>query len=54
MSLGDGDREFVAVKIWDTVGEDQVLKAEYKGVISGRMWVSQFRWMLLTGVLTFA
>jgi hypothetical protein len=29
----------VSVKIWDTVGEDQILKAEHRA-ISGRMCVS--------------
>lgn len=32
------DNLFSLVRVWDTVGEDQVLKGEYK-VISGRMYV---------------
>ncbi len=31
----------LAVRVWDTVGEDQTLKGEYK-VISGRMYVVFF------------
>lgn len=34
------DFDFLLVNIWDVVGEDQVLKGEYK-VISGRMYASE-------------
>jgi hypothetical protein len=38
MALGTSKGIVLAVKVWDTVGEDQTLKGEYK-VISGRMYV---------------
>jgi hypothetical protein len=35
------------VRVWDTAGEDQTLKGEYK-VISGRMYVIEQATMLIT------
>ena len=33
---------FEPVKVWDTVGEDKVLKGEYK-VLAGKMYVGRIR-----------
>jgi hypothetical protein len=43
--LGRWDLLSHAVRVWDVVGEDQVLKGEYK-VISGKMCVTFFVFFL--------
>lgn len=39
------------VRVWDTVGEDQVLKGEYK-VFAGKMCVPELNQLLSTADLT--
>jgi len=34
---------FESVKVWDTVGEDKVLKGEHR-VLAGKMYVDRISW----------